>query len=87
MHIGLLSLPSAARPMRKADQSNENRRAREREGAQQRAEALQTITRRFGVGLGATIADIGAGNGRDSWTFAEIVGEGGNELCQHQVNL
>jgi len=64
------------------EQSNENRRAREREGAQQRAEALQTITRRLGVGLGATIADIGAGNGRDSWTFAEIVGEGGKVFAE-----
>ncbi len=34
------------------------------------------------MGPGATIADIGAGNGRDSWTFAEIVGRDGTVLAE-----
>jgi hypothetical protein len=66
LSILFLSCAVAVAVGQQADQSNENQRAREREGAQQRAEALQTVTRRLGVGLGATIADIGAGNGRDS---------------------
>jgi SAM-dependent methyltransferase len=42
-----------------------------------RADSLVTLTSRLGVSAGSAIADIGAGNGRDSWVFARIVGERG----------
>jgi predicted methyltransferase len=42
-----------------------------------RAESLRAIASYLGLGRSSTIADIGAGNGRDTWVFAEIVGEGG----------
>ncbi|MBN2271501.1 MAG: methyltransferase domain-containing protein [Sedimentisphaerales bacterium] len=42
-----------------------------------RAESLRAIVSYLGLGKSSAIADIGAGNGRDTWVFAEIVGEGG----------
>ncbi len=36
------------------------------------------VCERLEIGNGATIADIGAGNGRDTWVFASIVGDAGN---------
>lgn len=63
------------------EQATENRGARERE-TQERVEALRAIAGRLGVGPGSTIADIGAGNGRDSWVFAEIVGEKGSVFAE-----
>lgn len=48
-----------------------------REDAEQRAESLRNICRRLDVGTGDAVVDIGAGRGRDTWVFAEIVGESG----------
>jgi len=45
--------------------------------AGQRTASLHAIMERLGLGEGAAVADIGAGNGRDSWVFAEIVGPHG----------
>jgi len=45
--------------------------------AQQRPAALRAITEQLQITEGSTIADIGAGRGRDSWLFAEIVGPRG----------
>jgi len=42
-----------------------------------RAESLRAILSHLGLGEGAVVADIGAGRGRDSWVFAEVVGESG----------
>ena len=42
-----------------------------------RAESLRAIVSHLGLGKGSAVADIGAGNGRDTWVFAEIVGETG----------
>jgi predicted methyltransferase len=50
---------------------------RAKEDSQQRDRSLQKLAERCGVGAGSVIADIGAGAGRDSWTFAQIVGESG----------
>ena len=82
LSILLLSCTVAVAAGQQADQSNESRRARERQGAQQRVTALKAIAGRLDVGAGATIADIGAGNGRDTWTFAEVVGEGGRVFAE-----
>jgi SAM-dependent methyltransferase len=49
---------------------------------QNRAESLVAITSRLGIDAGSVIADIGAGNGRDSWVFARIVGESGRVLAE-----
>jgi len=42
-----------------------------------RAGSLRAIVSSLGLGEGSVIADIGAGNGKDTWVFAEIVGETG----------
>lgn len=55
---------------------------KKREDTQQRAESLRAICDRLDVGTGKTIADIGAGNGRDSWVFADVVGESGKVFSE-----
>lgn len=42
-----------------------------------RASSVRAIASYLGIGKGSAIADIGAGNGRDTWVFAEIAGETG----------
>lgn len=81
LSVLILLCAAAVAVGQQADQSGEKRRARELEESQ-RAEALQAIAKRLGVGPGSTIADIGAGSGRDSWVFAEIVGKDGTVLAE-----
>lgn len=50
--------------------------------AEKRAAALRAIAKSLDVGAGATIADIGAGKGRDSTVFASIVGESGTVFSE-----
>jgi predicted methyltransferase len=54
-----------------------------------RTESLKAIVSHLGLGKGSAIADIGAGNGRDTWVFAEIVGETGavypEEIAEDKV--
>jgi predicted methyltransferase len=50
---------------------------RAKETAQQREHSLNQIAQRLAIGAGSVVADIGAGTGRDSWTFAQIVGASG----------
>ena len=64
------------------DASGGKKKTRPKENLQQRAEALRTIAERLGVGPGSVIADIGAGKGRDTWTFADIVGEDGKVFAE-----
>lgn len=56
---------------------------------EQRASAVRTLLERLGVGQGGVVADIGAGNGRDTWTFAEVVGPEGavyaEEIAEDKV--
>jgi len=47
-----------------------------------RAQSLRAILSRLGLGEGSVVADVGAGNGRDSWVFAEIVGEKGTVFAE-----
>ncbi len=57
--------------------------------ARQRAAAVTAIANRGHLGEGGVVADIGAGNGRDSWVFAGIVGPRGTvyaeEISDKQV--
>lgn len=57
-------------------------RAAPRPRPDQRAEHLRALAARYGVGEGSTVADIGAGSGRDSWVFAEIVGPAGTVFAE-----
>ena len=58
------------RPAAKSDKSKE------------RAESLAQIVSHLGLGKGATIADIGAGGGQDTWVFAGLVGEKGTVFSE-----
>lgn len=55
-----------------------------------RADSVRALVSHLGLGEGSIIADIGAGNGRDTWVFAEIVGETGKvfaeEIDEDKVN-
>ncbi|MBL7146086.1 MAG: methyltransferase domain-containing protein [Phycisphaerae bacterium] len=55
-----------------------------------RADAVRALVSHLGLGEGSIIADIGAGNGRDTWVFAEIVGKTGKvfaeEIDEDKVN-
>jgi predicted methyltransferase len=45
--------------------------------AEKRAESVRALLGRLGIGEGSAIADIGAGGGQDTWTFAQVVGPTG----------
>jgi len=47
-----------------------------------RTESIHAIVSHLGLGKGSTIADIGAGGGRDTLVFAEIVGETGTVYAE-----
>jgi len=54
-----------------------------------RADSLRAALAHLVVGEGSTVADIGAGGGKDTWIFAEIVGKTGkvfaNEIVEGKV--
>ena len=47
-----------------------------------RADSVRVLARHLGLGNGSVIADIGAGGGRDTWVFANIVGETGTVFAE-----
>ena len=47
-----------------------------------RADAVRALVSHLGLNEGSVIADIGAGNGKDTWVFAEIVGETGKVYAE-----
>jgi predicted methyltransferase len=47
-----------------------------------RADSARALVSHLRLGKGSVIADIGAGNGRDTWVFAEIVGEKGKVFAE-----
>lgn len=47
-----------------------------------RAAAVRKLAARVGIREGSVVADIGAGNGQDSWVFAEIVGLSGTVYAE-----
>jgi predicted methyltransferase len=63
--------PGAGQPAAEQDTKQKNR-----------AESVRAVAAWLGVGQGATIADIGAGGGQDTWVFAELVGESGTVLAE-----
>ena len=50
-----------------------------------RAESIRAVVSYLGLGEGSVVADIGAGNGRDTWVFAEIVGGKGTVFAEEIV--
>jgi len=46
---------------------------------------LLAIMEKLEIGEGSVIADIGAGNGRDSWVFADVVGSSGRVYSEEIV--
>ncbi len=47
-----------------------------------RADSVRALVSHLGLGKGSVIADIGAGNGKDTWVFAEIVGDSGTVYAE-----
>ena len=47
-----------------------------------RTDSVRALVRHLGLGEGSVIADIGAGGGRDTWVFADIVGETGTVFTE-----
>ena len=54
-----------------------------------RTGSLHAIVSHLGLGKGSVVADIGAGGGKDTWVFAEIIGETGmvyaEEITENKV--
>jgi predicted methyltransferase len=47
-----------------------------------RTDSVRALVRHLDLGEGSVIADIGAGGGRDTWIFADIVGETGTVFTE-----
>jgi len=47
-----------------------------------RADSVRAVVSHIGLAEGSVIADIGAGNGKDTWVFAGIVGETGKVYAE-----
>ena len=47
-----------------------------------RAGSMRALVLHLGLGKGSVIADIGAGGGRDTWVFAEMVGDTGTVFAE-----
>jgi len=50
-----------------------------------RAQSLRKIAAKLEIGPGNVIADIGAGKGRDTWIFADVVGSSGKVYAEEIV--
>ncbi len=73
--LAAMGLPPAAAQKPKAPEAKAKKSRKD--DSKQRAESLRRLAAHLAVGRGSSIADIGAGRGRDTWVFAEIVGESG----------
>jgi predicted methyltransferase len=51
----------------------------------QHDESIRALLKHLGVGEGAVIADVGAGRGQYTWTFAEIAGKKGTVYAEEIV--
>jgi predicted methyltransferase len=77
---GRAKKPAAAK---KKDPAAEAKRKAAAEAKRKaRADSLAALLDHLGVGEGAAVADVGAGNGQDTWTFAKIVGEEGTVFAE-----
>lgn len=76
---------STPTPAQRADTRPKSKQKGKRESpeqAKQRAAYVRALVANLGLGEGATIADIGAGNGRDTWVFASVVGPTGKVYAE-----
>ncbi|MGM0490636.1 MAG: class I SAM-dependent methyltransferase [Planctomycetota bacterium] len=78
--IAPMTVPPAVGQQRK--KPDRKRPPQRQEQPENRTESLRAICKRIDVGAGSVIADIGAGQGRDSWAFADIVGESGKVFAE-----
>jgi predicted methyltransferase len=65
---------------KKADEEAKKKAAAEK--ARKRAKSVRALLGHLGVGEGSVIADIGAGGGQDTWTFADVVGPTGTVFAE-----
>lgn len=73
------SPPSAGTP---AEAVTAQRPAEPVQRPKNRAASIRALAEHFGVGAGATVADIGAGSGADSWLWADVVGPSGKVVAE-----
>jgi predicted methyltransferase len=80
--FGLLTaLPVTALSLHAADDAPPKLKLNGKE-RQQRDDSLRAVAKQIGIGPGCVIADIGAGDGQDSWLFADIVTGAGKVLSE-----
>lgn len=84
--------PKAAAEVRDKASENERSKAKAKKRradaaakAKKRRQHLLAVMEKLNIGEGSVIADIGAGNGRDSWVFAEVVGASGRVYSEEIV--
>ncbi len=80
--IAAQSAAQQPRQQSKTEPRQQPKRRPARADTSDRAGRLRCILERLGLGEGETVADIGAGKGRDSWVFAEIVGPEGTVFAE-----
>jgi len=80
---GLL-IAAAASPVAMGQRSDRasTKKAAAKEERKKREASLRKIAEHLGIGSGSAIADIGAGDGPDTWLFAQIVGETGRVYAE-----
>jgi len=77
-----VAIPVSLSVFTSAEDSTANSNASNPVKPANRADSVRALVSHLGLGEGSVIADIGAGNGKDTWVFAEIVGETGKVYAE-----
>ncbi len=80
--FGLLAVPAVTTRSLHAADNPPPKLKLNKEERQKRDDSLRAVARQIGIGPGCVIADIGAGDGQDSWLFADIVTDTGKVLSE-----
>jgi len=72
-----MAIPVSLSVFTSAEDSAANSNASKPVKPANRANSVRALVSHLGLGEGSVIADIGAGGGRDTWVFADIVGKTG----------